>query len=73
MNRSAESGRVLGRRHGDKAKEMKLVGFTNYVEAAEQLAMQNPLSYKRLAFVSSEDPRVIKDAVKLTIRDNGAP
>ena len=52
---------------------MKLVGFTTYVDAAEQLAIQNPLSFKRLAFVSSEDPRVIKDAIKLTIRDNGAP
>lgn len=47
--------------------------FTSYVRAAEKLVAQNPLGYKRLAFVSSEDPRVIKDAIALRLLDNGAP
>lgn len=34
------------RRHGDKGREMKLVSFQAYVEAAEKLITENPLNYK---------------------------
>ena len=52
---------------------MELKDFTTYVTAAEELAIQNPLGYKRLAFVSSEDPQVIEDAITLKLQDTGAP
>lgn len=60
-------------RHGDKATEMKLIEFSSYVEAAEKMAIHNPLGYKRMAFVSSEDPQVIEDTIHLQMLDNGAP
>ena len=58
-------------RHGDKGREMKLVPFQEYVEAAEKLINQNPLNYKRVGFVSTEDQAVIDDAAKLTRIDTG--
>ena len=54
------------RRHGDKAKEMALLSLTTYGQAAEKLIMHNPLTFKRVAFVSSEDPDVIRDAQNIT-------
>lgn len=59
------------RRHGDKGREMKLVSFQAYVEAAEKLITENPLNYKRIGFVSSEDQEVIDDAANLTRLDTG--
>lgn len=46
--------------------------FNSYVRAAEKLAIQNPLGYKRMAFVSSEDPQVIEDTIHLKMLENGA-
>ena len=54
------------RRHGDKAREMKLLSLKEYGQAAEKLTMHNPLTLKRAAFVSSEDPDVIRQAQRLT-------
>ncbi len=59
------------RRHGDKGREMKLVAFKDYVEAAEKLITENPLNYKRIGFISSEDQGVINDAGNLTRIDTG--
>ncbi len=59
------------RRHGDKGREMKLVAFRDYVEAAEKLITENPLNYKRIGFISSEDQDVINDAGNLTRIDTG--
>ena len=44
---------------------MQLIDFSTYVDAAEKLAINNPLGYKRMAFVSSEDPQVIEDTIHL--------
>ena len=65
--------RCPAHRHGDKATEMRLLPFTDYIDAAERLAIDNPLTFKRMAFVSTEDQGVINDTVALTIRDTGAP
>ena len=62
--------RVL-RRHGDKGREMQLVSFSSYVEAAEKLITENPLNYNRVGFVSSEDQSVIDEAGSLTRLDTG--
>ena len=59
-------------RHGDKAREMQLVEFRDYVAAAETLVSHNPLNLKRVAFVSSEDPDVIKEAARMRRIDTGA-
>ena len=45
---------------------MTLLSLTAYGQAAEKLTMHNPLTFKRAAFVSSEDPEVIRDAQNLT-------
>ena len=50
---------------------MQLVSFSSYVEAAEKLITENPLNYKRIGFVSSEDQTVIDDAGNLTRIDTG--
>ncbi|KAI8909389.1 hypothetical protein DFJ77DRAFT_513089 [Powellomyces hirtus] len=52
-------------RHGDKATEMTLMPFKNYVDSAEMFSSQNPQMYMRRLFVSSEDPTVIEDAQRL--------
>jgi hypothetical protein len=54
------------RRHSDKGIDMTLLPFTTYGEAAERMIQHNPLGLKRLAFVSSEDPDVIRAAQSLT-------
>lgn len=59
-------------RHGDKHVEMQLINFTSYVQAAEKLVAENPIGLKRRAFVSSEDPGVITDALALERIDPGA-
>ena len=56
---------VAGHRHGDKAGDMTLMPFSTYGEAAERLIQHNPLGLKRLAFVSSEDPDVVRAAQSL--------
>ena len=63
---------LLMHRHGDKGREMKLVVFQEYVEAAEKLITENPLNYKRIGFISSEDQDVINDAGNLTRIDTGS-
>jgi hypothetical protein len=45
---------------------MKLLSLAEYGQAAEKLTMHNPLTFKRAAFISSEDPDVIRDAHNLT-------
>ena len=61
----------LLRRHGDKGGEMKLVAFQEYVEAAEKLITENPLDYKRIGFIFSEDQDVITNAGNLTRVNTG--
>ena len=51
---------------------MQLVEFRDYVAAAEALVSHNPLNLKRVAFVSSEDPDVIKEAARMRRIDTGA-
>lgn len=54
-------------RHGDKGVEMPLVPAVDYMWAAEsRLVALNPLSLVRGAFVSTEDPGVLDDAVAVT-------
>ncbi|CAF1542432.1 unnamed protein product [Adineta ricciae] len=53
-------------RHGDKGKEMRLIPFRQYVEEAEWFAKQNPNSYHKLAFLSSEDPSIFDEAKQIT-------
>ena len=50
---------------------MQLVEFRDYVAAAEALVSHNPLNLKRVAFVSSEDPDVIKEASRMRRIDTG--
>ena len=64
--------RPVACRHGDKAKEMELIEFRDYVKAAETLVSHNPLNLKRVGFVSSEDPDVIKEAARMRRIDTGA-
>ena len=45
--------------------------FEVYAQAAEKLIDENPLSLKRVAFVSSEDPDVIARAANLTRLNEG--
>ena len=53
---------------------MTLLPFTTYGEAAERMVQHNPLALKRLAFVTSEDPDVIRAAQSLvTFGVQGAP
>lgn len=55
-------------RHGDKASEMTLLPVEDYVMAAERYSMMNPISSRKWAFVSSEDPTVfdeMKDIVSI--------
>ncbi|KAI5480678.1 Rho guanine nucleotide exchange factor [Pseudohyphozyma bogoriensis] len=47
-------------RHGDKYKEMDLVPLTEYARKAEELAALNPNAYGKTAFVSSEDPSLLR-------------
>lgn len=49
-------------RHGDKGREMRLIPFQEYAEEAEWFAKQNPNSYYKSAFISSEDPNVFEYA-----------
>ncbi|CAF0757579.1 unnamed protein product [Didymodactylos carnosus] len=53
-------------RHGDKASEMRLIPLKEYVEEAEWFAKQNPNSYHKSAFLSSEDPAVFEEAKSIT-------
>ncbi|EPS44862.1 hypothetical protein H072_1148 [Dactylellina haptotyla CBS 200.50] len=49
-------------RHGDKGIEMKLKPFKDYLDAAEKYISQNPMGYRKIAFLSTENPDVIKEA-----------
>lgn len=42
--------------------EMNLVEFRQYVLEAEEHVMKNPMSSRRIAFLSTEDPGVIAEA-----------
>ncbi|CAF1423918.1 unnamed protein product [Adineta steineri] len=53
-------------RHGDKSSEMRLIPFREYVEEAEWFAKQNPNSFHKSAFLSSEDPSVFEEAKNIT-------
>ena len=45
---------------------MKLLSLKTYGQAAERLTKHNPLTFKRAAFVSTEDPDVIQEVQNLT-------
>ncbi|KAF3932035.1 hypothetical protein ABW20_dc0104263 [Dactylellina cionopaga] len=51
-------------RHGDKGIEMALKPFKDYLEAAEKFISQNPMNYRKIAFVSTENPDVLKEAAE---------
>ncbi|KAK6508510.1 mitochondrial inner membrane protein required for protein import [Arthrobotrys conoides] len=53
-------------RHGDKAIEGRLISTRDYIVAAERFVLRNPISYRKRAFVTTEDPSVIKDIKKTT-------
>ena len=53
-------------RHGDKNKEMRLIPFSEYVHKAERFIAENPLAYRKVGFISSEDPDVLRDAQQIT-------
>jgi hypothetical protein len=48
---------------------MNLVPTTRYLEAAEGLVEMNPFGYRRLAFMSTEDPSAIEDMVASNLSD----
>jgi len=52
-------------RHGDKRKEMALVPFDVYVKKAEEIVQLLPLAIRRVLFVLTEDPEVIKGVDEL--------
>ncbi|KAF3143561.1 hypothetical protein TWF594_005110 [Orbilia oligospora] len=49
-------------RHGDKGIEMELKNFQEYIDAAEEFISQNPVGFKKIAFVSTENPDVFEQA-----------
>ncbi|KAK6526394.1 hypothetical protein TWF694_004990 [Orbilia ellipsospora] len=49
-------------RHGDKGIEMTLKPFEKYLDMAEDFISQNPLGFRKIAFLSTENPEVIKGA-----------
>ncbi|KAF3940450.1 hypothetical protein ABW19_dt0204905 [Dactylella cylindrospora] len=51
-------------RHGDKGIEMTLKPFKQYLDAAESFIAQNPMGYRKIAFISTENPDIIKDAAQ---------
>jgi hypothetical protein len=51
-------------RHGDKKKEMDLIPWEEYVRRAEIFVSENPMFYKKIMFVSSEDEQVIQSAMQ---------
>lgn len=52
-------------RHGDKGSEMKLIPLQDYIIAAERFVSENPLSYKPILFLSTEDQECIDQAHSL--------
>ncbi len=52
-------------RHGDKAKEMKLVPAKTYLAAAEDLMKKQPLSFSKTLFVLSDDDDALAELVRL--------
>ncbi|KAI9021058.1 hypothetical protein DFJ74DRAFT_671656 [Hyaloraphidium curvatum] len=52
-------------RHGDKGREMPLVAYSAYAAAAERLRWLNPTPFRRVMFLSSEDPKVIEEGASL--------
>ncbi|KAK6336527.1 hypothetical protein TWF696_002077 [Orbilia brochopaga] len=51
-------------RHGDKGIEMKLKPFKDYLNAAERFISHNPLNYRKIAFISTENADVLDEAKK---------
>ncbi|KAF3920887.1 hypothetical protein ABW21_db0206361 [Orbilia brochopaga] len=49
-------------RHGDKGIEMKLKPFKEYLEAAERFISHNPLNYRKIAFISTENADIFEEA-----------
>ena len=50
-------------RHGDKSKEMNLVPTAKYLKAADELVLHNPFGYRKVGFMSTEDPGAIEEMV----------
>jgi hypothetical protein len=50
-------------RHGDKKKEMTLIPTEKYLLAADELVKLNPFGYRKVAFMSTEDPGSIEEMV----------
>lgn len=46
--------------------EMNLVPFRKYVLQAEEHVMRNPMSARKIAFLSTEDPSVIEAAKNIS-------
>ncbi|KAF3081022.1 hypothetical protein TWF569_001265 [Orbilia oligospora] len=53
-------------RHGDKAIEGRLISTRDYIVAAERFILRNPITYRKRAFVTTEDPDAIKEIRKTT-------
>jgi hypothetical protein len=47
-------------REGDKGIEMTIVGFDSFMTAAAKLTADHPLSFRRVVFLSGENPRNIE-------------
>ena len=54
-------------RHGDKAKEMSLIPFSEYLAAINKFVVLNPLGYGHSIFISTEDPSVIDEARNVSL------
>ncbi|KAF3197862.1 hypothetical protein TWF679_002549 [Orbilia oligospora] len=53
-------------RHGDKAIEGRLISTRDYIVAAERFILRNPITYRKRAFVTTEDPDAIQEIRKTT-------
>ncbi|KAF3942416.1 hypothetical protein ABW19_dt0203985 [Dactylella cylindrospora] len=51
-------------RHGDKAGEGRLISTRDYIVAAERFLLRNPLVYRKRAFLSTEDPKAVKEVMR---------
>ena len=54
-------------RHGDKGIEMKLIDLPRYINAVERFIKRNPMGFRHIAFISTEDPDVLDDAKLLSL------
>ena len=53
-------------RHGDKAKEMRLLPFSDYLHHTEKHISRNPMYYRKSAFISTEDSSVVSEAITIS-------